>query len=103
MQAAIREGDVLLGLPSTGFLEVGPGRVLTGLLKRTLDGARGHVRLFANISAIVEFLPNLLPIVASSFLFTVLYGVGTYTALAFLGLVNPNHWSWGGMLFVFSL
>jgi peptide/nickel transport system permease protein len=46
-----------------------------------------------------EILPNLLPIVASSFLFTVLYGVGTYTALAFLGLVNPEHWSWGSMLF----
>ena len=46
-----------------------------------------------------EILPNLTPILASSFLFTVLYGVGTYTALAFLGLVNPNHWSWGGMLF----
>ena len=46
-----------------------------------------------------EILPNLLPIVASSFLFTVLYGIGTYTALAFLGLVNPNHWSWGGELF----
>jgi peptide/nickel transport system permease protein len=46
-----------------------------------------------------EILPNLIPIVASSFLFTVLYGVGTYTALAFLGLVNPNHLSWGGMLF----
>ena len=29
-----------------------------------------------------------MPIIASSFLFTVLYGVGTYTALAFLGLVN---------------
>ena len=46
-----------------------------------------------------EILPNLTPVVASSFLFTVLYGVGTYTSLAFLGLVNPNHWSWGGMLF----
>jgi peptide/nickel transport system permease protein len=46
-----------------------------------------------------EILPNLIPILASSFLFTVLYGVGTYTALAFLGLVNPNHLSWGGMLF----
>ena len=28
-----------------------------------------------------------------------LYGVGTYTALAFLGLINPEHWSWGSMLF----
>jgi [acyl-carrier-protein] S-malonyltransferase len=26
---------------ATGFIEVGPGRVLTGLLKRTLDGVRG--------------------------------------------------------------
>jgi peptide/nickel transport system permease protein len=46
-----------------------------------------------------ELLPNLTPIVASSFLFTVLYGVGTYTALAFLGLVNTAHWSWGAIMF----
>src|SRR5499427_3944309 len=46
-----------------------------------------------------EILPNLMPIVASSFLFTVLYAVGTYTAMAFLGLTNPEHWSWGTMLF----
>jgi len=45
-----------------------------------------------------EILPNLTPLVATSFLFTVLYAVGTYTAMAFLGLVNPN-WNWGGMLF----
>ena len=44
---------------------------------------------------VFEILPNLTPVVAASFLFTVLYGVGTYTALAFLGLVNPEHWSWG--------
>ena len=47
-----------------------------------------------------EIVPNLQPIIASSFLFTVLYGVGTYTAIAYLGLVNIDpHWSWGGMLF----
>jgi peptide/nickel transport system permease protein len=47
-----------------------------------------------------EIVPNLLPVIASSFLFTVLYGVGTYTAIAYLGLVNIDpHWSWGGMLF----
>ena len=27
---------------ATAFVEVGPGRVLTGLLRRVLDGARGH-------------------------------------------------------------
>ena len=46
-----------------------------------------------------EILPSLIPIVASSFLFTVIYGIGTYTSLAFLGLINAEHWSWGTMLF----
>jgi peptide/nickel transport system permease protein len=46
-----------------------------------------------------EILPSLVPIVASSFLFTVIYGIGTYTALAFLGLISGTHWSWGTILF----
>jgi peptide/nickel transport system permease protein len=50
-----------------------------------------------------EIVPNLIPVIASSFLFTVLYGVGTYTAIAFLGYVNPDHWSWGSMLFYAQL
>ena len=46
-----------------------------------------------------EILPNLTAIVASSFVFTVLYAIGTFVALAFLGVVDPSHWSWGSMLF----
>jgi peptide/nickel transport system permease protein len=46
-----------------------------------------------------EILPNLVPVVATSFLFTVIYGIGTYTALSFLGVINPAHWSWGTMLY----
>ena len=46
-----------------------------------------------------EILPNLVPIVATSFLFTVIYGVGIYTALSFLGVISLSHWSWGTMLY----
>ncbi len=35
LAALAREG-------ATAWLEIGPGRVLSGLLKRTIDGARGH-------------------------------------------------------------
>jgi [acyl-carrier-protein] S-malonyltransferase len=34
--------EALAGAGATSWFEVGPGRVLTGLLKRTIDGARGH-------------------------------------------------------------
>ncbi|HZV48197.1 MAG TPA: dipeptide/oligopeptide/nickel ABC transporter permease/ATP-binding protein [Candidatus Dormibacteraeota bacterium] len=47
---------------------------------------------------LVEVLPNLTPIVASSFLFTTLYALGAYVALAFLGLAGTQ-WNWGWMLF----
>ncbi|MBV9449187.1 MAG: ABC transporter permease [Streptosporangiaceae bacterium] len=48
---------------------------------------------------VFEILPSLIPIVATSFLFTVIYAIGTYTSLAFLGLISGSHWSWGTMLF----
>jgi peptide/nickel transport system permease protein len=47
----------------------------------------------------LEILPNLVPVVATSFLFTVIYGVGTYTAPGSLGVINTSHWSWGTMLY----
>ncbi|HVH65642.1 MAG TPA: ABC transporter permease [Candidatus Acidoferrum sp.] len=53
---------------------------------------------------LVEVLPNLVPIVAASFLFTTLYAIYAYTAIAFLGLAGsptsspPGLWNWGEML-----
>jgi peptide/nickel transport system permease protein len=52
----------------------------------------------------VEVLPNLIPIVAASFLFTTLYAIGVYVGLAFLGLAGAptaqpaGLWNWGEML-----
>lgn len=46
-----------------------------------------------------EILPNEAAIVASSFLFTVLFAILTDAGLAFLGLGNITAWSWGSMLY----
>jgi peptide/nickel transport system permease protein len=45
-----------------------------------------------------EVLPNLVPIAASSFLFTTLYAIGAYVSLAYLGLAGSDIWNWGLML-----
>src|SRR3989454_1782671 len=53
---------------------------------------------------LAEVLPNLLPIVAASFLFTTLYAIYAYVAISFLGLGGsptsspPGLWNWGEML-----
>jgi peptide/nickel transport system permease protein len=52
----------------------------------------------------VEILPNLIPIVAASFLFTTLAGIYAYVAISFLGLAGSptgspaGLWNWGEML-----
>ncbi|MGO8876834.1 MAG: ABC transporter permease [Acidimicrobiales bacterium] len=48
---------------------------------------------------LVEVVPNLLPVLASSFLFTVLYAIGAYVALAYIGLTSTAVWNWGTMLY----
>jgi peptide/nickel transport system permease protein len=58
---------------------------------RVVGEGRARIILF-------EILPNLLPILASSFIFTVIYGIGAYASLAWLGLINPTNASWGTML-----
>jgi peptide/nickel transport system permease protein len=51
-----------------------------------------------------ELLPNLVPIVAASFLFTTIYAIYAYVAISFLGLAGsptgspPGLWNWGEML-----
>jgi peptide/nickel transport system ATP-binding protein/peptide/nickel transport system permease protein len=53
---------------------------------------------------LVEVLPNLIPIVAASFLFTTLSAIYAYVAISFLGLAGsptsspPGLWNWGEML-----
>jgi peptide/nickel transport system permease protein len=53
---------------------------------------------------VAEILPNLVPIVAASFLFTTLYAIYAYVAISFLGLGgSPTSspaglWNWGEML-----
>jgi peptide/nickel transport system permease protein len=47
---------------------------------------------------VFEVLPNLLPILASSFIFTVIYAIGTYVSLSWLGVINPAGNTWGTML-----
>lgn len=48
---------------------------------------------------LAEILPNEMAIIASGFLFTVIFAILTEAGLAFLGLSNVSEWSWGTMLY----
>ncbi len=46
-----------------------------------------------------EILPNQTAIIASSFIFTVVYAIIMQSSLAFLGLADITQWNWGVMLY----
>ena len=49
---------------------------------------------------ISEIMPNLTAVIASSFLFTTIYAIGTYVGLGFLTVISPGpNYNWGTMLF----
>jgi peptide/nickel transport system permease protein len=49
---------------------------------------------------LAEIMPNLSAVIASSFLFTTIYAIGTYVGLGFLNVVAAGpHYNWGTMLF----
>ena len=48
---------------------------------------------------VTEIAPNLLPVLASSLLFTILYAIGAYVTLAYVGLTSTAVWNWGTMMF----
>jgi peptide/nickel transport system permease protein len=56
-------------------------------------GERGWRIIFFDI------IPNIISLIAASFVNTVLYAVGASVALAFVGLTDPNSWSLGTVLY----
>ena len=48
---------------------------------------------------LVEILPNLLPVIASQFVFAIIFGVLSEAGLSFLGLGGLDHLTWGTMLY----
>ena len=60
---------------------------------RIIGESRRRIMLF-------EIAPNLLPVLASSFLFTTLYSIGAYVTLAYVGLTSTAVWNWGTMMYL---
>ena len=48
---------------------------------------------------LVEILPNLLPVIASQFIFAIIFGILSEAGLSFLGLGGTDHLTWGTMLY----
>jgi len=59
---------------------------------RIIGESRRRIMMF-------EIAPNLLPVLASSLLFTILYSIGAYVTLAYVGLTSTAVWNWGTMMF----
>ncbi|WP_114855909.1 dipeptide/oligopeptide/nickel ABC transporter permease/ATP-binding protein [Brachybacterium sp. YJGR34] len=105
---------VLTGyLPSRGLLSIavviaitswaGSARVIRAQTlslrnREFVEAARGTGESRARIM-FFEVLPNMLPLVASGFLFSVIGGILAEAGLAFLGLGSLTTTSWGSMLY----
>jgi ABC-type dipeptide/oligopeptide/nickel transport system permease subunit len=48
---------------------------------------------------LVEILPNLVPVMASQFVFAIIFAILGEAGLSFLGLGASNDWTWGTILF----
>jgi peptide/nickel transport system permease protein len=81
----------------------GSARVLRAL---TLSMRNRDYVLAARVSGertwrivVVEILPNLVAIIVSGFIFTVIFAILTQAGLAFIGLESPDTLTWGNMLY----
>jgi peptide/nickel transport system permease protein len=48
---------------------------------------------------LVEILPNLVPVIASGFVFAIIFAILGEAGLSYIGLGASNDWTWGTMLF----
>jgi peptide/nickel transport system permease protein len=48
---------------------------------------------------LVEILPNLVPVMASQFIFAIIFAILGEAGLSFIGLGASGDWTWGTMLF----
>jgi peptide/nickel transport system permease protein len=63
-----------------------------------LESARAAGESILRIT-VFEIMPSLIPLIASIFLLTIVFAIGTQAGLLFLGLGNISQWTWGTMLY----
>ncbi len=98
-----QKGAVLIALVLALTSWAAAARVLRSV---TLSARRRDYILASRVSGertwrtvIIELMPNLIPMMASMFVFGILGGILGEAGLAFLGLGATDTWTWGTMLY----